>query len=116
MGYDAAVGASAWWWSLHLFQGATPRGLCRGVSSMSGAWDVALTLLVAAAGRRVQADLAVHTAALSALAGNDEWRATLQLAVGLHGLVAPVAVAAARGRKWSSVLWALEDRRWTPRA
>ncbi|CAK9078868.1 Pentatricopeptide repeat-containing protein At5g02860 [Durusdinium trenchii] len=82
-----------------------------------GAWEVSMTLMSEAALALVEFDVAVYNAALSVLAGNDRWQATLQLrqrlqAAGLKetaGTVNPVAVAAGRGSSWASAVTALEE-------
>ncbi|CAK9078756.1 Pentatricopeptide repeat-containing protein 10 [Durusdinium trenchii] len=128
VGYNAAMKACGdrglWWWSSWLLEEVkisenSARTTCAGISAAGaeGAWEVSMTLMSEAALALVEFDVAVYNAALSVLAGNDRWQATLQLrqrlqAAGLKetaGTVNPVAVAAGRGSSWASAVTALEE-------
>eukprot|EP00435_Cladocopium_sp_Y103_P040153 s2944_g10.t2 len=123
VGYNAAMKACGdhgkWWLSLvflKLSKGA--RSICSSISSIGGkAWEVSMLVMTEAESSLVESDVAIHNAALSALAGNDQWRATLELQrlrfAGLEvgpGTVNPLAMAAGRGRSWRSLVSILEGR------
>ncbi|CAE7343128.1 unnamed protein product, partial [Symbiodinium pilosum] len=106
--------ANSWEGSIRLLQvlegncGFSHRTACETIASMSHRWEPSLSLLTTAAFANVELDTAVFNAASSALAGGDEWQATLLLAAGLESLglqpttstLNAVATASARGRAW----------------
>lgn len=83
VGYNAATKAfgdhGKWWLSLvvlKLSKGA--RSLCTSISSIGGkAWEVSMLVMTEAESSLVESDVAIHNAALSALAGGRTERDAL---------------------------------------
>ena len=83
VGYNAAMKAlgdhGRWWLSLVFLKGVQgARSICSSISSIGGnAWEVSMLVMAEAESSLVESDVAIHNAALSALAGGGTQRDAL---------------------------------------